>query len=238
MHASHPGPPADSLRPPTTLRHGAAGVVVTLRPVASPTSLGLFGLAAASLVLAGVQLGWVGAGDRTHAGLVLIGFACPAQLVASLVAFRARDGVLATAMGVLALTWLSTGAVVVSGAGPRSTALGLLLLVSALAVALTGLTALTAQVATGVVLLTAGTRLGLTAADQLGAPGLTAVAGWLGVGLSGLALLVAWAGELESARGRSPIPLGRRGKGRLALEGDYADQVDGIATEPGVRMRL
>jgi succinate-acetate transporter protein len=84
---------------------------ITLRPVASPVSLGMFGLAAATLVLSGLQLDWVEPTEGRTVAFVLIGFAFVAQVLASLVAMGARDGVVATAMGVLGLTWLVVGIV-------------------------------------------------------------------------------------------------------------------------------
>src|SRR3954447_125197 len=86
---------------------GVARVVV--RPIASPVALGLYGLAAGTIVLAGQQLGWVDAGERKPVALILLAVPFLAQLVASLWSTLARDGVASTAMGVLALTWLSTG---------------------------------------------------------------------------------------------------------------------------------
>ena len=55
---------------------------------------------------------------------------------------------------------------------------------------------------------------------------------------SALAVLVAWLSELEATRGRSPVPLGRRGSARRAVDGGLAEQVSGIEHEPGVRARL
>jgi hypothetical protein len=80
---------------------GVARVVV--RPIASPVALGLYGLAAGTLVLAGQQLGWVDPGERKPVALILVAFPFLAQFVASLWSTLARDGVAATAMGVLAL---------------------------------------------------------------------------------------------------------------------------------------
>ncbi len=59
-------------------------VAVRLRPVASPTSLGLFGLAAATFTLSGLQLGWVAPAEGKHVAIVLMAFATLARLVASL----------------------------------------------------------------------------------------------------------------------------------------------------------
>lgn len=44
--------------------------------------------------------------------------------------------------------------------------------------------------------------------------------------------------ELEDARGRTVLPLGRRSLGRRALEEPFGAQVDGLEHEPGVRKRL
>jgi uncharacterized protein len=214
--------------------------VVVLRPWGSPTALGLFGLAAATFTLAGLQLGWVEPREGGTVGLVLVAFAAPAQLLASVLGFATRDAVVGTAMAVLSLTWLSTGLTLLTGApGARSGALGLLLAVSALAVGLTGLTATLVRVATAVVLLTASVRIGLTSWFELsGTEALRTAAGVVGLVLAVLAVLVAWAGELEEAGARVPLPLGRRGKGRTAVEGSLDDQVTGVANEPGVRARL
>ena len=215
-------------------------VVVTLRPWGSPVALGLFGLAAATFTLAGWQLGWVGAGESRTVGVALVAFAAPAQLLASVLGFAARDAVVGTAMGVLSLTWLSTGTVLLLAApGSRSGALGLLLVSSAVSVGLTGLTGLLSKLATAAVLLTASVRIGLTGWFELsGQEWLRTTAGVLGLLLTVLALAVAWGSELEDAGAPFRVPLGRRGKGAQAVDGSLADQVGTVATEPGVRARL
>src|SRR5690349_7261705 len=102
---------------------------VFLRPIGSPVALGLSGLVAASLVASGTELGWVALDERAHAALVILAFAFPLQFVASLLAFAARDGAVATALGVLAGSWLATSLVwLTSAAGSVSGSLGLLLL--------------------------------------------------------------------------------------------------------------
>lgn len=42
----------------------------------------------------------------------------------------------------------------------------------------------------------------------------------------------AWAAELEDAVGRSVLPLGRRDKGKLAVQGSLLEQVQDVATRP------
>lgn len=215
-------------------------VEVRLRPVASPTSLGLFGLAAATLTLAGLQLGWVAPSEGKHVAIVLVAFAAMAQLVSSIIAFGARDGTVATVMGVLSLTWLSVGLVMfTSPPGSRSPALGLFLLLSGIALVLSGVTAALSKVAASMVFVTAGLRIALTGAYHLsGADWVQSAAGLVGLLLFLMAVYVAFASELEDATGSSPLPLGRRGKGREAMHGSLMEQAKEIATEPGVRKRL
>ncbi len=234
-------PKVDSTSGQDGARRELAGrVSVTLRPVASPTSLGLFGLAAATFTLSGLQLGWVPPSEGRHVALVLVGFAAVAQLIASLAAFTARDGTVATVMGVLALTWLSVGLVMLSSPpGSHSPALGLLLLFSGVAVGLTGVTALLTKLGAAVVFLTAGLRLLLTGVFHLtGSAGVKDTAGVVGLVLFLLAMYVAWASELEDATGRTVLPVGRKGKGLTAMHGSLLEQTKDLATEPGVRTRL
>jgi hypothetical protein len=56
--------------------------------------------------------------------------------------------------------------------------------------------------------------------------------------LFGAAMYTAWAGELEDAQGKTVLPLGRRGMGRIAIEGSLQEQVEHAPTEPGVRTQL
>lgn len=222
-------PPADRVDP-----------VVSLRPIGSPLGLGLVGLATATFVLAGLQLGWVSADERTLVGALIIAFAVPLQLIASVLCFLSRDGVAGTGVGTLAGSWLSVGVVLIlSRPGSVSGALGLVLLASGTVLILfAGLAALS-KLVPALVLLLAGTRFALDGVYQLGAG-----AGWqdasaaVGVLLAAAALYTAWAIELEDAHGRTVAPLGRRGGGRRSLHGPLADQVEGVEHEPGVRKTL
>jgi len=60
----------------------------------------------------------------------------------------------------------------------------------------------------------------------------------LGLVLFALALYAAWAAELEDALGRTVLPFGRRGKGKVALRGSLLEQVKEVPREPGVRTKL
>src|SRR4051794_21760012 len=110
---------------------------VTLRPVAPATPTGFLGLAAATVVLAAMNLGWIPSSEAHTVALVMIAFVFPLQGTASVFGFLSRDGVVATAMAVLAGTWLTVGlAMLTSPPGSTSDALGALLLVSAVAMLL------------------------------------------------------------------------------------------------------
>jgi succinate-acetate transporter protein len=217
-----------------------AGLLVTLRPVASPLPLGLFGLAAATLVISGQQLAWVPTSQTAQVALALIGFAFPAQLIAAGVSFRARDIVAATAMATLGLTWLVVGLVLLTGTpGATSRALGLFLIFSAVALALTAATAAQSKLVPALVFVTAAVRFLLTAVYQLsGEHGWEDTAGVVGLILFGLAVYAAWASELEGALRRPVLPLGRRGAGQIAISGSLLEQTASVANEPGVRQQL
>src|SRR5215212_6434760 len=84
---------------------------VVLRPLANPLPLGFVALAGGTVVVSGLQLGWLEATDTSNVGVILIAFVAPLQLVASVLGYLARDVVAGTGMGILAGTWLSVGVV-------------------------------------------------------------------------------------------------------------------------------
>jgi succinate-acetate transporter protein len=143
-------------------------------------------------------------------------------------------------MSILALSWLAIGLVTATTPpGSRSQALGLLLLLSSVAIALTALTATTTKLVMAMVLGTASIRFLLTAFFQLtGGEEWKTASGILGLALAVLAVYAAWASELEDATGRTILPTGRRGKGLIALHGSLYEQVRDVSAEPGVRTRL
>lgn len=62
---------------------------MTLRPITGPLALGFFGLACATFVMAGLQLGWVEATERRQVALCILAFTVPLQFTASLFGFLA-----------------------------------------------------------------------------------------------------------------------------------------------------
>ncbi|MEV7442594.1 hypothetical protein AB0O22_15790 [Streptomyces sp. NPDC091204] len=184
-----------------------------LRPLGTPVPLGFLALAGGAFVAAGLQLGWAPPAERNGAALVMIAFAFPLQLLASVLGFRARDTAFGTAMAVLAGSWLVQGALL--GAGPMTGTrhvLGLFLLITAAGLLVPIAAAGAAKTAATVVIACAVLRLGAAGVYELtGAPGWEDAAGVIGLILTGAALYAAAAFALEDTRHRPVLPVGRRG---------------------------
>jgi succinate-acetate transporter protein len=198
---------------------------VELRPLASPLALGFFGLAAGTFVLAGLQLGWVEPAESKQVAFCILAFTVPLQAVASIVAFLARDGAVATGMGLLAGIWTAVGVVTATGEpGSTSDALGLFLLVAGLSMWAPASAAAATKLVPAVVLFTAGARFVVAGLFQL-----TAAEAWedasgvVGIVLAALAVYAAYAALFDDVLDESPLPLGRRKP---------------VAGEPGTRKGL
>jgi uncharacterized protein len=218
----------------------AERTLITLRPLAGPLALGFLGLAGASFVVAGLQLGWVEAAEGKKVALILLGFTVPAQLLASIVGFLARDAVASTGMGLLSAIWAAVGLVLFSSQpGSTSDALGLFLLLAFVAMLVPATGALSSKLVPALVLSAAAIRFGLGGLHQLtGNEFWENAAGVWGLGLAALAVYAAFAAELEDALRRTVLPLGRHGKGAKAVKGTYAQQIAELHKEPGVRQQL
>lgn len=213
---------------------------VMLRPLGNPLPLGFLALAGGTLVLSGLQLGWVDARQGADVAVILIAFVVPLQLVASVLGFLARDVVAGTGMGILAGTWLAVGLVLFrSPPGATSDALGLLLLASAGAMCVPAAGALLGKLVPAAVLLTTATRYAVTGVYELtGDRGWEDAAGYVGIVLCGVAFYAALAMLLEDVRRRTVLPVLRRGAGRESITGNLADQLRRIEAEAGVREQL
>ncbi|RCW46040.1 hypothetical protein DFQ14_102342 [Halopolyspora algeriensis] len=218
----------------------AARARIVLRPIASPMALGFIALGGATLVLSGLQLGWLASGETNIAALVLVLFGFPLQLLASIFGFLARDGAAATGMGVLAVSWLTTGIVkFLSPPGATSAALGILLLFAGAALMIPALAASFGKLVPALVLFTAAARLLLSGAHQVTtlAP-VQFAAGVVGVVLVAIALYAALALALEDVRRRTVLPVLRMGMGATSMRATTAEQLVGIDNEAGVREQL
>jgi succinate-acetate transporter protein len=219
---------------------GDRPTAVSLRPLGSPLPLGLAGLAVATFLYTGFQLGWIAQGERTVVGALLIAFPVPLQLTTSVLTFRARDGAAGSGTGILAASWLCIGvSLILSPPGSVTGALGLVLLAAGAALVLTALVTGLSKLVLALVILVAGVHSVLGGVYELGAgEGWQDASAVTGLALVALALYAAFAMELEDACGKTVAPLGRRGAGEQAMTGSLDDQAVGVEHEAGVRKRL
>lgn len=213
---------------------------IYLRPLAGPLTIGFLGLAGATFLMAGLNLGWVDPAEGKNVALCVLAFTVPAQFVASVVGFLARDGVAASGMGMLAGIWLAQSLVLrTSPPGSTSDALGLFLLFAAVAMWAPASAAARSKLVPAAVLFVAGLRFGVTGLYQLtGSDAWQDVAGIVGLTLAALAVYAAYAAEYEDVWKTSPLDLARRGEGKTAVSGTYAEQIADVHHEPGVRKQL
>ena len=213
-------------------------VRIELRPIGTPLSLGFTGLAIATSTLACLNLGWLPTTSTSHVGLVLLGFAAPLQALATWLSFAARDTPTGSGFGVQAASWTVAGLTLLdSPAGSRSATLGIVLLAAAAGLVPSILTAGIGKLVPAAVMATTAIRFVLTGLyEKLGGAGLERAAGGVGIFLAVLALYTALAVDLEAARGRTVLPLGRRSAspGPAAPAPDIGE----VEREPGVRPTL
>jgi uncharacterized protein len=213
---------------------------VHVRPIASPVPIGFFGLAAATTMVAALNLGWVAPTQGDVVAFALLAFVVPAQAMASAFGTLARDGVFATGMAVLTGTWATFALVLLtSPPGATNDALGILLVVSAIAMACAAVGASMGKLVPAFVLAGASLRFATAAIYQFtGSPTWERVTGWIGVALAVLATYAAFAALLEGVQKRTVLPMGRRQEGRRAVEGGLTEQLIDLGHEPGVRTQL
>jgi succinate-acetate transporter protein len=202
---------------------------VVLRPIANPLPLGFLALAGGTLVLSGLQLGWLQPAEGHDVALILLAFVFPLQLVACVFGYLGRDVVAGTGMGLLSGTWLSIALVTLDApSASTSDALGLFLLLAAVAMAVPASAAATGKLVPAAVLGTTVLRFAVTGIYQLTASGAWEdVAGIVGLVLCAVAVYAALALALEDARHRTLLPVGRRHAGHM-----------GELREAGVREQL
>jgi len=221
-------------------RENVPPVRIVTRPIGSPLPLGFFAFGVGTLLLTGLQLGWVPMeGTRTIA-VMLVAFVGPLEVLAGIIAYLARDAGSATALGILGAAWIGTGsALLATTPAQTSAALGFFLLIIAGVLVLLLIPAIPGKAYLAVVLALAVVRFALTGVYEMDmASWAREASGWLGVPLAaasaygGLALL------LEDAQKQTILPFARRGAAERAIEGGPEEQIAHIETEAGVRNQL
>src|SRR5271165_2299280 len=217
-----------------------AAARVNLRPIASPLPLGMLALAVGTFTIAGVQLSWIPLAQSTDAGLAILTFVVPLQIVSFILGFMARDSAASTGMGLQAGGWFSIGlATYTERPGQASPALGLVLVGAATVLLVPAVTASLSKGLAGLVMAMTSVRFYLTGAYELSSgTGWKEATGIVGLLLAAVAFYAGLAFELEDNRRATLLPTFRRGPGRTALAGSLADEVSGVQHEAGVRRTL
>ncbi len=218
--------------------HLAAARIV-LRPMGTPLPLGFLGLLVATLGFSALQLGWIPASQGNAVAIGVLVSTVPMQLVACMFGFLARDPVAGTGMGVLAGTWAAASInTLLAPAGATSPGLGVLFLAGAAAMVVPAVAA-TSKLAASAVMGTAALRFAVTGIAQVtGSSAWLTAAGVVGLLLACVAFYAALGFELEDARHKPVLPLGRRAAGSDTMSGTMADELHDLTHEAGVRKQL
>ncbi len=211
-------------------------VRVFLRPIGTPLTIGMSGLAVASFVQSGLDLGWVPKTQGVDVGLILLSVPFVLQLLACVFAYLARDGATGATLGLLATTWLSLGLVhLTSAPGATSPALGLLLMAAGTMLALSAAAVAVVKPLPAGVFAIAALRFLLAGIYELSAGGFwQSFAGVVGLVITAVAGYCVLAFELEDQR-HPLLPTFRRHPDPDSAAGRDAGRFDGLEHEAGVR---
>jgi succinate-acetate transporter protein len=210
---------------------------VVLQPIAAPSILGLFGLAAATFVVGAWLADWYGGAATPGLLFPLVAIlGGVAQFAAAMWAFRARDGLASAVHGTWSSFWMAYGILYLLGT------VGVLALPAGtfteLGYWLTASVAATAVNLAFTALLTAlWVGAGLLAVGYLsGVHGWVDIGGWVWVAAAIAAWYTASAMMIEDTTGRVVLPLGDRGLEEEPLPGGIVHHpIEFEYGEPGVR---
>jgi uncharacterized protein len=217
---------------------------VVLTPIATPLPLTFVGLVLASLILSGLELGWVPRGETTLAGWVLLGVPMPLQLIAAVFGFHARSATAATGSSTLAAAWLGIALALINakpGTFVPSHAVGMLAIGVAAALLIPAASDLRAGAPlAALVLVVASVRFALTGVTGLAeSSGAQTATGVTGLVVAAVALYGAFALELEdNSIEDTLLPTFRARESAQALTAPLDTQVEELEHEAGVRKNL
>lgn len=213
---------------------------ISLRPLASPVPLGFFAFGIGSFILSGLQLGWISPEEGRYIAVILAAFVFPAEGLAAIFAFLARETLGATVLGIFSFSWLAIGTVMfLLPPGATSGALGLFELSLATILVFLGITAFMAKPVLAAVISLASVRFALNGVYDLTAGAtIETVSGITGLLIAVVSLYGGLAFGLEDLQHRTILPLGRRGEALQAFKGDLGEQVGPVEAEAGVRKQL
>jgi succinate-acetate transporter protein len=212
---------------------------IMLRPIGSGLPLGFFSFSVGMLLLGCLAIGWIPVAEQKDVGMTLMAFVFPLELVATIVAYLARDTLGATTLGLFTTSWLSLGwDDLASPPGKTSVAVGIYLFGFASVVVLLALMSTLGKPFFSVLLSIAAVRMVLSGWYEVGgAHEWLKVSGGFALALTALALYGGAALGLEDAQQRDVLPLFRRGGAQEAFHG-FEAQLERLEAEPGVRQQL
>jgi uncharacterized protein len=214
-------------------------VTIVLRPLASPLPIGFFAFAIGSFLFSALELGWIAHTQAPELATIMLVFVAPIELLASILAFWARDNGGATALGLFGMTWGTVGAILLTSPTARSSMLGLFLICMGAVILAFAVTSAFGKPVLSIVGLLSCARFIVTGVYQIhGGFRWEHISGWIGLPMSAAAFYLALALMIEDTQRQTVLPLGRRGAARSALESHLRDQVEAIEREAGVRRQL
>jgi succinate-acetate transporter protein len=215
-------------------------VRLVVKPYASALPLGFFAFGIGMFLYAAQGAPWVPAEQTKDIGLLLVSFVFPLELIATVIAFLARDTAAAATLGLFTTSWLSGGVVFYTGEpGQTSSAFGYYLVAFTIVVVLLAFAAVAGKPLIALILTFSALRTVLAASYELSGNETAAhVGGWLAVAIFALACYGGLAFMLEDALGKEVLPVFRTGSAREAVEGDLSAQLERIESEAGVRQAL
>jgi succinate-acetate transporter protein len=187
-----------------------------------------------------LQLGLIPPEEGSILALVLGAFVFPPLAVAAILAFLTREGLGATALGLISFSWLSTAIILYASPPPAtSNVLGILSLIVAVILLLLSITAVFGKPILAGFILLAVARYSLNGIYELTEmAGVQTASGYLGLVIFAASLYGGLAFGLEDVQHKTVLPLGRRGEALQAFEGDLSEQVGPVEQEAGVRKQL
>jgi succinate-acetate transporter protein len=212
---------------------------IMLRPIGSGLPLGFFAFGIGMLLLGCSGIGWIPVSEQKSVGMILMSFVFPLELIATIVAFLARDTLGATTLGLFTTSWLAIGWTdYASLPGERSVTLAVYLFGFATVTLLLAVMSILAKPFFSLLLAASVARMVLAGVYETGSSNeLYRVSGGFGLGLAALAMYGGTALGLEDARHRELLPLFRRAGADEAFQG-YDAQLERLEAEPGVRQQL
>jgi hypothetical protein len=212
---------------------------IMLRPIGSGLPLGFFAFGIGMLLLGCSAIGWIPVSEQKDVGMMLMSFVFPLELIATIIAFLARDTLGATTLGLFTTSWLTLGwGFYSSPPGSTSITLGIYLFGFATVAALLALMSIRGKPFFSVLLGAAAARMVLAGVYEVGGRHeWYKISGGFGIALAALAMYGGTALGLEDARQQELLPLFRRGGADEAFQG-YEAQLQRLEAEPGVRQQL